>query len=59
MKQYRIIETPCHPNVWKVVPKWGRNSNATHLFHPTLDMAKEQIEKELKGKLLEILYLEN
>jgi hypothetical protein len=57
--QYRIVETPCFPNSWKVVPVQGRNSNATFLYHPTQASAKDQIEQQFNGILLETIFLEN
>ena len=57
--RYRIKETPCFPNSWKVVPVNGFERNATYLFHPTKEKAQEQIEKLFNGILIETIYLEN
>ena len=59
LSRYRIIETYCHPCKWKVQLMYGRDNNATHLFHPTKEEAKNQIEKEFNGILIETIYLEN
>jgi hypothetical protein len=57
--RYRIIETPCFPNSWKISPVLGRESNATHLYHPTKEEAEEAIEKVFNGILIETIYMEN
>lgn len=53
MVKYVIEETPCYPNKWKVVGIGQVHSNATFLYHKTIEEAKAQIEK-LGGKLAEI-----
>lgn len=58
-KQYRIVETHCYPNSWKVASVLGTSLNSAFLFHSSIDKAKEQIEKKFNGKVLEIIYLEN
>jgi len=50
--KYRIVKTQCFPNSWKVVPVSGRNSNATHLYHPTKEKAEEQVEKTFNGIII-------
>lgn len=57
--QYRIVETPCFPNSWKVIPVNGRETNATHLFHPSIKDATEQVEKMFNGIVIETIYMEN
>jgi len=57
--KYRIVKTQCFPNSWKVVPFLGRNSNATHLYHPTKEKAEEQVTKIFNGIVIETLYMEN
>ena len=57
--RFRIVETPCFPNPWKVVPVSGRDRNTTFLYHPTIDKAKHQIEQVFGGIHLETIYMEN
>jgi hypothetical protein len=57
--RYRIIETPCFPNSWKISPVNGRDSNATCYYHPTKEDAETVVEKTFNGIVIETIYLEN
>lgn len=46
---YDIVETPCYPHMWKVDLRMAHGgygySNATYLYHPTVERAMEAIFK--------------
>jgi len=56
-KRYNIVETECFPCSWKVVSVIGRANNAHYLFHRTIEHARDQIENDFHGQVIEILNL--
>ena len=56
-KRYIIMETPCYPHSWKVVSVRGRHDNATYLFHPTVEAARDQVENHFNGEVVKVVPL--
>jgi len=51
------METSCFPKSWKVLSVIGRDNNAAYLFHPTPEQAREQVENDFHGEVVEIVKL--
>ena len=43
--KYRIEETPCYPNMWKVIHIGSKEDNAACNFFPTLEAAEAEVAK--------------
>jgi len=57
--KYKIIETVCFPNKWKVQHYMARDTNASYLFHKELKEAIYQVEECFNGEVVNVVYLEN
>ena len=42
---WKVIETPCFPNAWKVVSSEYQHNNAGYLYHPTKEEAQKQADE--------------
>lgn len=60
-KKFKIVQTPCFPNQWKIETIGYRDNNATHLYHKTIENAQNWIKKfgGIKNPSIEIIYLKN
>ena len=45
IKKYRIVETHCFPNKWKIEEVGYNDDNATYRYHKTIEDAKTWIDK--------------